>query len=68
MLSPQTYRIREVAELLGVNIKTVRSLIAEGQLPVIRLGRAKEGARRPYLCRVPRVAVEKLLQGRVLPP
>lgn len=68
IMDRQAYRLREVAELLGVNVKTIRRLIDQGQLPVIRLGRAKEGARRPCLLRVPRAAVESLLQGRVLPP
>ena len=67
-LSRQVYSVREFAQLLGMNVKTVRKLIADGQLPVIRLGRAKPGARRPYLLRIPRTAVESFLQGRVLPP
>jgi excisionase family DNA binding protein len=60
--------VSEVAEMLGVNVKTVRRMVDTGQLRVIRIGSPTPGARRPYLLRIPRDSVESLLQGRVLPP
>ena len=39
------YRVREVAELLGVSKKTVYMLIQSGQLPAIRIGARGGGLR-----------------------
>jgi excisionase family DNA binding protein len=45
----------EVADLLQVSLRTVRRLIADGRLPVVRIGRS---------VRISREAFEGLLTGR----
>jgi hypothetical protein len=54
--------------MLGINVKTVRPMVEQGQLRAIQIGLPSSGARRPYLLRIPRDSVDSLLQGRVLPP
>jgi len=39
------YRVREIADLFGVTIRTVRRWIADGTLPSIRIGGARLVAR-----------------------
>ena len=52
---PDVYRAEEVAERLRISKNTVYELIKTGQLRHVRLGAA---------IRVPRAAVEELLEGR----
>lgn len=51
--------VRELATRWGVNVKTVYEAIELGQLPVIRVGRRR--------LLIPRVVVEELEKGRVMP-
>jgi excisionase family DNA binding protein len=58
--APAFYTVQELADLLRVDHKTVRSAISAGQIRVVRLGRT---------IRIPRAVVESMLaQDRVVPP
>ncbi len=39
--SPRYVRARRIAELLGVNVRTVRRWIADGLLPSVKVGGAR---------------------------
>ncbi len=52
--------VREVAKILGVNVKTLYNEIALGHFPAIRLGRTIHISRN--------VVASCLEQGRVVPP
>ena len=41
MSEPQYLRAGEIAELLGVNVRTVRRWIADGTLPSVKIGGAR---------------------------
>jgi excisionase family DNA binding protein len=47
---------QETADMFGVSVATIDRLIADGTLPVIRLGKRN--------VRIPREAVEQLLAGK----
>lgn len=53
-LDRQTYRVEEVAKLLGVGRAAAYAAVRQGQLPVVRIGR---------LVRVPKPAFERWLAG-----
>jgi excisionase family DNA binding protein len=52
--SPATYSVREAGEILGISRNTAYAAVRAGSLPVIKIG---------GLMKVPRMALEKLLQG-----
>lgn len=55
---PLLLRGGEVAELLGIGRSTAFELMASGELPVVRIGRA---------VRVPRYALRRWIEQRVEP-
>ncbi len=38
---PQYLRAREIAELVGMDVRTIRRLIADGTLPSVKIGGAR---------------------------
>jgi excisionase family DNA binding protein len=58
--SPTVLKVPEIAALLRVDQKTVRDIIARGELPAIRLGRRG-------LVRVARAVLDRYLEGRAAP-
>ena len=52
-----TYSVDEVAQLLGVGRNSAYEAIARGEIPVIKVGKR---------LLVPKAALEKLLNGRLL--
>jgi excisionase family DNA binding protein len=53
-------KVPEIAALLRVDQKTVRDIIARGELPAMRLGRRG-------LVRVARAVLDRYLEGRAAP-
>lgn len=62
-LAPLVYRVGEVADLLGVSNWTVYKMVADNQLPHIRLG--VKGTKRPTIV-FPKSALEQWLTDRAL--
>jgi excisionase family DNA binding protein len=58
--SPAVLKVPEIAALLRVDQKTVRDIIARGELRAIRLGRRG-------LVRVARAVLDRYLEGRAAP-
>ena len=47
-----TYSVREVAEMVGVDIKTIRRAMVRGQIPYVEIGR---------ISRIPTSVVNRML-------
>jgi excisionase family DNA binding protein len=58
-LAPMVLRTREVGKLLGLGRSTILELLAAGELPTLRIGRA---------VRVPRLALEDWIRQRTVEP
>jgi excisionase family DNA binding protein len=57
VLDRQTYQVEEVAQILGIGRTAAYEGVRRGEIPSIRVGRRLV---------VPRAALEKMLEGRVL--
>jgi len=55
-----TLSVKETAKVLGISTYMVRQAIDEGKLAVLKFGSGTRGQR----WRIPRIAIERLLEGR----
>jgi excisionase family DNA binding protein len=59
MLERKAYKVREVAQILGVDINSVYDMVKQGSLPAIRIGESGKAIR------IPKKFVDDLLEGSV---